>query len=1633
MMIITSMYRCVSSLTVKIFRGYKVTFERVIEEIRHQSTSEADKGQRFEKLIKNYLLTDKGYANLFEKVWLWEDFPYAGSFGGQDIGIDLVAKVASQQNEAEQYWAIQCKCFADEHSVTWTDISTFIALSSKSFTTDKRKNVKFARSLLVTSNSNLSTHARNALQDQTPDVTWINSNSLTDSAVDWSKLKQGISGHEAHQPIFKPYPHQKVAIEAARDYFVTNDQERGKLIMACGTGKTFTSLRIAEDMTKSSGWVLFLVPSIALLSQTLGEWRNQVKDDFYPICICSDTKIVGRQRSSSDHLQDTTLDLSMPATTDIAGLKAQIEAYSKLNSGLKVVFSTYQSIDVVIKAQQATGVDFDLVICDEAHRTTGYTYEGEDDSHFTKVHSKVVAKKFMYMTATPRLYAEKSKRKASANNTEVYSMDDEETYGLEFHRLGFRKAVNHDLLSDYKVVILTLDDKEVPKAIQKILADENASLNTDDLHKLSGCINALSKHIIGDGGSLDGGKLSDIMKRSVAFCSRIKSSNAVSGSEDISQAFNELGPEYKRLVPKDKQKSLAMPNAKHIDGSMNASKRKKLMAWLKEEDTPASESRILTNVRCLSEGVDVPSLDAVMFLSPKNSQIDVVQSVGRVMRKSSGKKYGYIIIPIVVRSDVKPEDALDRSENYRVVWQVLNALRSHDEGFKDVVNKIALNKLKPNQIIVGKSDEKGTGNEADDAATMGTDSLQQQELDLSGLQNVIYAKIVDKVGEQGYFEDWAKSVAELAERHIERIGKLVDQDGSHRQAFDEFLASLQRNINPAVTQQQAVEMLSQHIISKPVFEALFEESSFAKDNVVSQAMDKILKVIEAQSLEEEDKQELADFYDYVKNKASGIDNAEGKQKVIVELYDKFFKAGFPKLVEQLGIVYTPIEVVDFIIHSVDDLLKKEFNTCLSGKNVNILDPFTGTGTFITRLLQSGLIKHKDLKRKYSQEIFANEIILLAYYIAAVNIENSYLDVMRDKTYQAFPGIVLADTFQMSEDDQSTAPSLQENSNRIKRQKQAPLMVIFSNPPYSIGQRSANDAAGNQDYPKLHRRIDETYTNSSAKLLRSLYDSYVKAFRWATDRLDPERGGIIAFVSNGSWLEDASKDGFRASLEREFSSIYVFNLRGNQRTSGELSKKEGGKIFGSGSRTPVSITFLVKQPSSQGQKTNIYYHDIGDYLDRKMKLKLVAKRRSVLDQKMEKKWSTIQPNAHNDWINQRYNFPDDFIPLTRSSYSILPTSVPGIVSNRDAWVYNFSEKRLKKNIEAFLEFYNEEVTRYSRHSAKLTGATLANFTNNNALKIKWTHKLRSSLNSNQLCAYGSMSTVVSLYRPFQKQNLYYDQLLIERPGKFPSLKSSRRTNVFILLPGTSAKTDFCALSTDGHVDLNILDAGATCIPLYTYHEVESGGLLDDSGSKFTRRVNICNNVWQQAQTKYDTNLSKEDLFYYAYGFLHSKDYQESFKNNLTKEIPKIPLTDSREDFTEFIKAGRQLADLHINYEQAPFYPNCELRGLESKNFKVIKMRFRDKADKSTLIFNDSITISKIPPKTYDYVLNGKSALDWVIDRYQTKKDKASQITNDPNDWAKEIGNPRYILDLVLKVVYVSCKTVDIVSALPRLRF
>lgn len=1625
-----------------------MAFNSILDKYREEAFSKRDQGDRFERLMKAYLLTDPKYVQNFEKVWLWGEFPFKDDLGGKDTGIDLVALTKDKE-----YWAIQCKFYGENARIDKSSLDSFLSTSSKSFEDENANTVSFSIRLWISTSNNWSSTAEDTIKNQNPEVIRISLQNLIDAPVDWEKLANDITGEQARTAKKVLRAHQEEALQKTHDYF--KDHDRGKLVMACGTGKTFNSLRIAEHETDGKGFILFLVPSIALLGQTLNEWYADAKETIHAICICSDSKITKNRKKLEDIDTSSIVDLAYPASTDVENVLRQFARIEKNKpEGLTVVFSTYQSIDVIAEAQKELAKqnsafsEFDLIICDEAHRTTGVTLSNSDDSAFVKVHKNdfLKAKKRLYMTATPRLYDENSKSKAAEASAVLCSMDDEDLYGKEIYRIGFGEAVERDLLTDYKVLVLTLNENDISPSVQKMIAGKEHEINTDDATKLIGTINALSKQILGDEGII---KTTDPepMRRAVAFCQNI----AISKS--ISETYNTVTDEYISDLPKEKQSEMQSISSRHIDGTMDATKKSELLAWLKE-DPKEKECKVLTNVRVLSEGVDVPSLDAVLFLSARNSQVDVVQSVGRVMRKSPGKKYGYIIIPVVVPSNVETEKALDDNERYRVVWTILNALRAHDDRFNATVNKIELNKKKPNQILVGRpavffdENENPVYDDSENSETR--DIAKNFELQFEELQSIVFAKMVQKVGDRRYWEQWAKSVAEIAQRQKDRITKLIERNEKYKIEFESFLEGLQKNINTAVTETEAIEMLSQHIITKPVFDALFENYSFVKNNPVSKSMQAMLDLLQEQNLEK-DAESLEKFYESVKKRAEDIDNAEGKQKIIIELYDKFFKTAFPKMVEQLGIVYTPIEIVDFILQSVNDILKKEFGREISDENVHVLDPFTGTGTFIVRLLQSGLIQKNDLERKYKNELHANEIVLLAYYIAAINVENAYHDALKElkqkDSYAPFEGIVLTDTFQLNETDNNDFLSkmFPENSERVQKQKNAPIQVIVGNPPYSIGQRSANDNAQNQAYPKLDSRIAETYAaQSSAGLNKSLYDAYIKAFRWSTDRLastdlENKGGGIICFVSNGAWLDGNSTDGFRKAIEKEFSSIYVFNLRGNQRTSGELSRKEGGKIFGSGSRTPISITLLVKNPKTKTGNAKVYYHDIGDYLNREEKLKIVQDFKSFANIPLKE----LKPNEHGDWINARNEAFSAFIPIdSEKKYDIKSqsffTCVSGaVVSSRDAWCYNFSKNELQSNIQKTIEYYNEQRELIAQRKQKEPIV--------NSKKGSWSRDWQNFLTKNKIIIEENEYRV-SQYRPFVKVNTYFaDDLNQERyqlPKFFPNLNTK---NLTICVTGKSLFS-FSALISNHISEFGFLNGrnGTTQIfPLYYYEENKTiqKGLFDDtsadSSSKYIRRDAVSDFILDRAKKQYGKNVSKEDIFYYVYGFLHSKEYRETFANDLKKMLPRLPLVDDVRDFWAFSKAGRALAELHLNYESVEAYKGVIVKGAESQNFEVEKMRFptgeKARDFPSTIHYNHSISIENIPKKAYEYVVNGKSAIEWIMERYQVTIHKDSQIKNDPNDWAKEHNQPRYILDLLLSIINVSVQTVDIVNDLPKIDF
>lgn len=1665
-----------------------MNFKEILHKFRTESFTEKEKGTKFERLMRSWLLTDPRYNEL-EKVWLWEEFPGRKDFGGTDTGIDLVAKT-----EMGDYWAIQCKCYAEDATIDKPALDSFLATSSRTFTNEITfQTTRFSNRVWISTTSHWGSNAEEAIRNQEPPVTRVGMADLNSSPVDWQKLLDGLTGNSALIEGKKPRKHQLDAISKAYMHYITEGNDRGKLIMACGTGKTYTSLLIAEQLLNGKGLVLFMVPSIALLGQSLNAWSADAGKTIKAVCICSDSKASRKiQKNKYDDADDSVVDLAVPASTNSKSIASQLKKY-RSHDGLVVVFSTYQSIDAVSEAQQEIlsetngeyGV-FDFIICDEAHRTTGVKLSDKDESNFTKIHSdnNVKGRKRLYMTATPRLYGESAKVKASEKDCILCSMDDKALYGEEFYRVNFSYAVQNGLLTDYKVLVLTVGENDVPDNIKRDITDTTTELNFDDTSKLIGVINGLSKMIQGDDHrTWDADP--HMMRRAVAFCSSIDKSASRAGiaSKYVASVLPQISEKYDKNLDAESLSHTVSITTKHIDGSMNSQERNGILQWLADEPDNDRECRVVTNVRCLSEGVDVPSLDAVLFLSARNSQVDVVQSVGRVMRtfhkgQPDEKKYGYIIIPIVVPSGVSAEEALDNSKTFDVVWEILNALRSHDDRFNAMVNKIALNKQKPNKqsytpsVTIGRPGLGFQEGEEEARQMENAEIARQLELRFGELQDGMYAKLVEKCGDRLYWENWAKEIGLIAHKFIERISKLI-QSGIHKKAFNEYLKGLQRDLNPSVDAAQAIEMLAQHIITRPVFDALFADYQFVNNNAVSRSMQRMIDLLQEQAFDK-DTEVLDKFYKSVRMNVGGIDNLEGKQTIIKNLYEKFFKGAFPLTVEKLGIVYTPVECVDFIIRSVDDILKAEFNTSLTAQNVHILDPFVGTGTFITRLLQSGLIRPEDMERKYLNEIHCNEIVLLAYYIADVNIESVFHEITHRKTYLPYSGICLTDTFQLAEKKHNElfTEFFQDNSKRVKKQMATHVRVIVGNPPYSIGQKSANDNAQNTVYPAMEKRLSETYTKRSlAGLSKSTYDSYVKAFRWASDRIPQNEGGIVAFISNGAWLDGIGQDGMRRCIEEEFTSVYVLNLRGNQRTSGELSRKEGGKIFGSGSRTPIAITFLVKNPAKKGQKAVIHYHDIGDYLTREQKLKLVKDFRSISSQKLE--WQIITPNDKADWINQRDGVFDNLIPLfDKKGVSVFNHNGPAVATGRDVWVNNFSNSQLDDNINYLINNYNAQCRKFQTIKSQEKALSVESFIDTDTTKVSWTRSLKNFLSRGTLLKFERERLMECSYRPFCVTNLYYSPSLIESPGQCKDLFPLNTDKVILCVNGKGSNKDASTIVTHYIPDYQ-LQFNCQFYPLYWYEENKNpqATLFDDAETtKYIRRDGITDWILKEVRNRFGGTkaITKEHIFYYVYGLLHSPQYRERFADDLKKSLPRIPIVDNVQDFMAFYKAGKELADLHLNYEQSINIPATEQGAVAYSEmsaqaqrtlgvivtgdidiwqdewteetyqyFAVEKMRFakvRDEngkliADKTRIIYNSHITIENIPLKAYEYIVNGKSAIEWIIERYAVTIDKASQIKNDPNAWSREHEQPRYILDLLLSVIMLSCQTVDIVNSLP----
>ncbi len=1464
----------------------EISTYKLIKEKLQAIPNQRLKGSWFEKVSKRFL-KEHDSADEYESIDLWSDWELNNN--ERDRGIDMVITTASKE-----YIAVQCKFHQD--SVSLNDIATFLSKLQSGV-----GEVRFKKGIII-STSNLSSNALNEIEQirksKGIDIVEISEEDFIYSQIDWEKFDPTKT--EGELPLCnkkKPRSHQTEAIKATKEYFSDPKNARGKLIMACGTGKTYTSLKIMETLNPKI--TLFLAPSIALLSQTFREYAQEKSDPFYASIVCSDDKVGKEKNKNDDDINFSELPLK-PSTR----LEDILSVYEKAQKENKcfIIFSTYQSALRIKEAQEVGLGEIDLIICDEAHRTVGAMYssnERDDKNAFTLCHSdgNIKAKKRLYMTATPKVYSESSKARAKESDNAIYSMDDEGIFGEEIYTLNFTRAIALDLLTDYKVMILAVRKEDlsgvtnsVNKKISRLEAEgtklDKKLINNEFVCKIIGTHKGLAKKDLialddenKEDHNLQNKNDTTPSQRAISFCKSINT------SKNIKDSFETIMECYDEELKKKSFKNLTI-SIDHIDGTMNCKVRLEKLEELNA--FKPNTCKVLSNARCLSEGVDVPALDSIVFFDGKSAMVDIIQAVGRVMRKAKHKKRGYIILPIALEeSEIKNLDEAVNNTNFKNIWKVIKALRSHDPSLVDEAT--FREKIK----IFGSDDNNEANQDDEELQKDKTDKTKQDSKQtqktlfdailLQDLADAVYNVMPTKLGDRNYWENFTKKTGNIARTLNNRLKDIFEKNPKF---FHGFLDSLRGNIHSNIKEDEALDMITSHIITKPIFDAIFGDNI---KNPISKALDKMVEKLSTLGLQGETK-DLKNLYESVKTEATHAKSQKSQQELIKNLYNTFFKVAFRKQSEKLGIVYTPIEVVDFILRATNGILKKHFNTDFNDQSITIFDPFTGTGSFIARLLskENALISDEALKEKFQKNLFAFDIVLLAYYIALINITQAAQN--RDSSLKNFKNIALTDSldFYEKKNDKGVLSlfleDLKENKDIKDTLADQNIRVIIGNPPYSAGSKSENDNNQNLPHPKLEKWVYETYgKNSTAKVGNATRDTLIQSIRMASDLLKDK--GVVGFVVNGSFIDSKSADGFRKCVAQEFSHLYVLNLRGNARTSGEERRKEGDGIFDSGSRATIAIIFFVKDTSVKNN--TIHYYDIGDYLKREAKLNLLANFENLDSVPFE----TIIPNNKGDWINQREDGFEKLIPLKRDKKrqnpSVFDINSNGVASGRDPWVYSFSPDALRCSVQKCIDTYNADLKRFNarfreafkQRTKGVKKADLYKHLNDREIttdktKIAWVQNLKTQLiKGKKLDDFSQEKISVSLYRPFNKQYFYYER---ELAWSFYSMKKifpNKNAQNVVINTGVGNGKNFSALVSDAIPDIHFI-GDANAYPLYYY---------DDLGNRHYAISGYVLNLFRRHYK--DNAITEEEIFYYIYAIFHHKGYLEKYKNSLAKEAPQ----------------------------------------------------------------------------------------------------------------------------------------------------
>ena len=864
---------------------------------------------------------------------------------------------------------------------------------------------------------------------------------------------------------------------------------------------------------------------------------------------------------------------------------------------------------------------------------------------------------------------------------------------------------------------------------------------------------------------------------------------------------------------------------------------------------------------------------------------------------------------------------------------------------------------------------------------------------------------------------WEEAVAQFKDRVADigqGLAQLIRRERRSNQeftdAFTGFVEKCRQSINPNLSEEAVEEMLIQHLLTERLFRTVFNRPAFTRRNVIAFEIENVIDALTSHAFSRDEFLSSLDrFYIAIERTAETISDFSHKQQFLNTVYEQFFQGFSVKVADTHGIVYTPQPIVDFMVKSVAAILEREFGRSLADEGVHIIDPFVGTGNFIVRMMRE--IPRTALERKYASELHCNEVMLLPYYIASMNIEHECYDATG--VYEPFEGICLVDTFDLAEDRQLPLFE-QENTQRVDNQQRTPMFVVIGNPPYNVGQVNENDNSKNRKYPTMDKRVRETYSqDSKATNKNALADPYVKAFRWAADRIGED--GVVAFVTNSGFLEGVASDGMRKHLANDFDAIYVLDLGGNVRKNPKLSGTTHN-VFGI--QVGVSVSLLIKKNEKNNSRPRIFYGRVDEFWRKEEKYRYLDE----MENYGNVEWKTIRPDKRDTWLTEGLHAEfEDFVPVGSKEAKatkgepeevIFKLYSRGVATCRDAWAYNFECSTLRENIMRMIDTYNEQVFMWGQHSKK--GISVDDFVIDNDTRISWSEGLKANLKKGRLAEYDGHKVRESHYRPFTKSNLYFDRMMNERVYQFPSIFPRPKTEIEnrVIWLKVGADWPMFALMVNRIPDL-LPQSGSQCFPYYVY---------DEDGSN--RRENITDWALDYFRAHYrDDTITKWDIFHYVYGLLHHPTYRDRYQANLKRELPRIPFAPN---FRAFAEAGARLADIHVRYEEQQEYRLGQIETPDLPlDWSVEKMQLSK--DKTQLRYNDFLTLDGIPVEAFNYRLGNRSALEWIIDQYRVKTHKRSGIVNDPN----RTDDPQYIVRLIGKVISVSLETVKIVKALPDL--